>query len=112
MKTNWSRKKIRDKFSGMTKADGAPMSRQQIHMMRKKARRICLTCGDPAIGVYCLKHTVAARERMRHRLNYHRRLRNSQSYLLQKEARKRGHTPGHMNGRRSARVARLKASRN
>ena len=63
MKTNWSRKKIRDRFTGLKKADGTPMSRQQIHMMRKKARGICLTCDQPALGVYCLKHTVAARER-------------------------------------------------
>jgi hypothetical protein len=90
MKTNsnWSRKRIRDKFTGMTKEDGTPMSRQQIHMMRKKARGICLTCDQPAVGVYCLKHTIAARERMRKRQNYHRRLRKSPSYVLQKKARK------------------------
>jgi hypothetical protein len=88
MKRNWSRKKIRDKFTGMKKSDGTPMSRQQIHMMRKKARGICLTCDKPALGVYCLKHTIAARERMRRRLKYQRRLRNSQSYLLQKRARR------------------------
>ena len=88
----WSRKKIRDKFSGLLKADGTPMSRQQIHMLRKKARGICLTCGEPAIGVYCLKHTIAARERMRQKLKYRRRLRNSSSYLLEKEVRsKRRH---------------------
>lgn len=68
------------------------MSRQQIHMARKKARGICLTCGEPAIGVYCLKHTIAARERMRQKLKYRRRLRNSSSYLLEKEVRsKRTH---------------------
>jgi hypothetical protein len=68
------------------------MSRQQIHMLRKKARGICLTCGTPAIGVYCLKHTIAARERMRQKLKYRRRLRNSSSYLLEKEVRsKRNH---------------------
>ena len=42
----WSRKKIRDRFSGLLKADGTPMSRQQIHMARKKAQGICLTCGE------------------------------------------------------------------
>src|SRR5208337_419188 len=89
---SWSRKKIRDKFAGLTKADGTPMSRQQIHMLRKKARCICLTCGAPAIGVYCLKHTIAARERMRQKLKYRRRLRNSSSYVLEKEVRsKRNH---------------------
>ena len=92
---SWSRKKIRDKFAGLTKADGTPMSRQQIHMMRKKAHGICLTCGAPAIGVYCLKHTIAARERMRQKLKYRRRLRNSSSYVLEKEVRsKRRHAGG------------------
>lgn len=91
----WSRKKIRDRFAGMLKADGTPMSRQQIHMLRKKARGICLTCGEPAIGVYCLKHTIAARERMRQKLKYRRRLRNSSSYVLEKEVRsKRQHAAG------------------
>jgi len=83
----WSRKKIKDQFSGMLKADGSPMSRQQVHMLRKKARGLCLTCGEPAIGVYCLKHTIAARERMRKKLKYVRRLRNSASYLLEKQTR-------------------------
>jgi hypothetical protein len=87
MKRTWSRKKIRDKFTGMTKADGSPMSRQQIHMLRKKARGICLTCGKPAIGVYCLRHTIRARERMRVRLNYRRRLRGAPSYVLQERER-------------------------
>ena len=87
MKTTWSRKKIRDKFTGMKKADGSPMSRQQIHMLRKKARGICLTCGKPALGVYCLEHTIKARERMRVRLNYHRRLRGAPSYVLQEKER-------------------------
>jgi hypothetical protein len=62
-------------------------------MMRKKARGICLTCGAPAVGVYCLKHTIAARERMRHKLKYRRRLRKSPSYVLAKQAgSKRGST--------------------
>ena len=87
MKTTWSRKKINDEFSNLKKKDGTPMSRQQIHMARKKAAGICLTCGEPAVGVYCLKHTVAARERMRERLKYQRRLRNSPSYVLEKEVR-------------------------
>jgi hypothetical protein len=85
----WSRKKITDEFTGMLKADGTPMSRQQVHMLRKKARGLCLTCGEPAIGVYCLKHTIAARERMRRKLKYRRRLRNSASYLLEKQSRTR-----------------------
>jgi hypothetical protein len=85
----WSRKKIVDEFTGMLKADGTPMSRQQVHMLRKKAQGLCLTCGEPAIGVYCLKHTIAARERMRRKLKYRRRLRNSASYLLEKQSRTR-----------------------
>ena len=90
---NWSRKKIKDQFTGLLKADGTPMSRQQIHMARKQARGICLTCGEPALGVYCLKHTVAARERMRHRLKYSQRLRQSPSYILESTARSKGRIP-------------------
>ena len=87
MKKKWSRKKIYDAFTTMRKADGTPMSRQQIHMLRKKEQGICLTCSEPAIGVYCLKHTIAARERMRQKLHYRRRLRSSPSYILEKQAR-------------------------
>jgi hypothetical protein len=87
MKKSWSRKKIDDEFTGMLKADGTPMSRQQVHMLRKKVRGICLTCGQPALGVYCLKHTVAARERMRQKLKYRRRLRKSPSYTLEQQVR-------------------------
>lgn len=87
MKKTWSRKKIQDEFTGMVKADGSPMSRQQIHMLRKKVRGICLTCGEPAIGVYCLKHTIAARERMRQKLKYRRRLKKSPSYILENQVR-------------------------
>ncbi len=86
-KSSWSRKKISDEFTGMVKADGSPMSRQQIHMLRKKVRGICLTCGEPAIGVYCLKHTIAARERMRQKLKYRRRLKKSPSYILENQVR-------------------------
>lgn len=89
MKKKWSRKKIHDEFTTMLKADGTPMSRQQIHMLRKKAQGVCLTCSEPAIGVYCLKHTIAARERMREKLHYRRRLRTSPSYVLEKQARSR-----------------------
>jgi hypothetical protein len=97
MKTRtWSRKKIKDKFCGLLKRDGTQMSRQQIHMLRKRARGLCLTCGEPAVGVYCLKHTIAARERMRRKLKYRRRLLNSASYLLEEKqavrAQRRGKT--------------------
>jgi hypothetical protein len=108
----WSRKKIRDKFAGLLKADGSPMSRQQIHMARKKARGICLTCGAPAIGVYCLKHTIAARERMRQKLKYRRRLRNSSSYVLEKEVRsKRNHKGVRLTATRRSRRAGALAKR-
>ena len=80
MKKTWSRKKVIDEFTGMLKADGTPMSRQQIHMLRKKARGICMICAEPAVGVYCLKHTIAVRERMRKKLKYRRRLLKSPSY--------------------------------
>ena len=104
----WSRKKIVDEFTGTLKADGTPMSRQQVHMLRKKARGLCLTCGAPAIGVYCLKHTIAARERMRKKLKYRRRLHNSASYILEKESHSRSKKRG--NGHASlGRLARGKS---
>ncbi len=114
-KKSWSRKKITDQYTGMLKADGTPMSRQQVHMLRKKARGICLTCGQPAIGVYCLKHTVAARERMRQKLKYRRRLKQSPSYLLEKESRTKGpikrRATGPVGGRLNARAARMPRSK-
>lgn len=109
MKKDWSRKKLYDEFTGMTKADGTPMSRQQIHMLRKKARGICLTCGAPAIGVYCLKHTIAARERMRQKLKYRRRLRKSPSYTLERQVRSRRRLARGRSVRRLERMPRSKA---
>ena len=85
------------------------MSRQQVHMLRKKARGICLTCGKPAIGVYCLEHTIKARERMRARLNYRRRLKGAPSYVLQEKERSKAH-PARPSGR-APRSVRSKASR-
>jgi hypothetical protein len=87
MKKTWSRKKINDEFTSMLKADGTPMSRQQIHMLRKRARGICMICSEPAVGVYCLKHTIAVRERMRRKLKYQRRLLKASSYAAQARAR-------------------------
>jgi hypothetical protein len=87
---NWSRKKIVDEFTGMLKADGTPMSRQQIHMLRKKAKGICLTCGKPSVGVYCAEHTIQARERMRKVLHSKRRHLNSPSYHLEESAKLKG----------------------
>lgn len=114
MKKSWSRKKIQDEFTGMVKADGTPMSRQQIHMLRKKARGLCLTCGEKAIGVYCLKHTIAARERMRQKLKYRRRLRKSPSYILESQARSKRRVARARGGRAASpvapRVARSKAA--
>jgi len=81
------------------------MSRQQVHMLRKKARGLCLTCGAPAIGVYCLKHTIAARERMRRKLKYRRRLRNSASYILEKESRAKGRGVGRLTRSKSRSTA-------
>jgi hypothetical protein len=102
MKKTWSRKKINDEFTGLFKADGTPMSRQQIHMLRKKARGICLTCGEPAIGVYCLKHTIAARERMREKLRSQRRLVKAASHVPAKKPK----TPRLAKGRKSLAKAR------
>jgi hypothetical protein len=102
----WSRKKISDEFTGMLKADGTPMCRQQIHMARKKARGVCLTCGEPAVGVYCLKHTIAARERMRLKLKYRRRLRQSPSYILEQSARSKRRIPPRV---RAEQVKRLRS---
>jgi hypothetical protein len=110
-KKSWSRKKINDKFTGMVKADGTEMSRQQVHMLRKKAQGICLTCGEAAIGVYCLKHTIAARERMRRKLKYRRRLRKSPSYLLEKEVRSKRRLTGMRAVTRSRGRGTTKASR-
>ena len=94
----------------MLKADGTPMSRQQIHMLRKKARGLCLTCGEPAIGVYCLKHTIAARERMRQKLKYRRRLRKSPSYILESEARTKRRVAKARGARSTAKAPRSKAA--
>ncbi|MDB6029155.1 MAG: hypothetical protein JWM68_5378 [Verrucomicrobiales bacterium] len=76
--------KIKDKFTGMKKGDGTPMSRQQIHMLRKRARGICWICSEPAIpdGYFCLRHQIAARERMRKKLGCKKRYKGSESYVL------------------------------
>jgi hypothetical protein len=105
MKKTWSRKKINDEFTGLKKADGTPMSRQQVHMMRKKAKGLCLTCGEPAIGVYCLKHTVAARERMRQKLKYRRRLRKSPSYIIEQQVRSKRRLSRARNAAKAAEAA-------
>lgn len=79
----YSRVKIHDEFTDLKKANGKPMSRQQIHMMRKKSQGKCLTCGEDALGVYCLKHQVRVREAARKKLKYSRRLKTSMSYVAQ-----------------------------
>src|SRR5579872_6791838 len=110
MKKQWSRKKIYDRFTTMRKADGTPMSRQQIHMLRKKAEGLCLTCSEPAIGVYCLKHTIAARERMRRKLHYRRRLKTSPSYVLEQQARSKGRNTRMRSGLRQGGLRRFGAT--
>jgi hypothetical protein len=74
--------RIKDEFSGKLKADGAPMSRQQIYRLRKRARNLCPACGEPAVGFYCLKHTVTERERMRRKLSSKRRFTSARSYVM------------------------------
>jgi hypothetical protein len=80
-----SRYKIRDRFTNMKKADGTPMSRQQIHMLRKRAKGICWICSKPALkgGYFCLEHQVQARERMRKKLGCRRRNLGATSYALE-----------------------------
>ena len=73
-------KKIVDQFSGLLKRDGTPMSRQQIHMLRKKMKGICQVCGEPAIGVHCPEHAAKAREKARYRVRSRRRYWNAESY--------------------------------
>lgn len=79
--------KIKDKFTGMKKADGTPMSRQQIHMLRKRERGICWICNEPSIpgGYFCLNHQIAARERMRKKLGCKKRYKGSESYVLKEK---------------------------
>jgi hypothetical protein len=78
--------KIVDEYTNMLKADGKPMSRQQIHMLRKKAKGLCYICNRPAVGVHCLEHTIQARERMRKKLGCKRRHKKSPSYILKAAA--------------------------
>jgi hypothetical protein len=82
--------KIRDRFTNMRKADGTPMSRQQIHMLRKRARGICWICSKPAIkgSYFCIEHQVKARERMRKKLGCRRRNLGATSYSLEKKLRR------------------------
>ena len=83
--------KIRDRFTNMKKADGTPMSRQQIHMLRKRARGICWICSKPALkgGYFCLEHQIQARERMRKKLGCRRRNLGATSYALEQKKRTR-----------------------
>ena len=79
--------KIQDEFTNMKKADGTPMSRQQIHMLRKRAKGICWICNKPALkgGYFCLDHQVEARERMRKKLGCRRRNWGAESYALEEK---------------------------
>ena len=82
--------KIKDKFSNMKKADGTPMSRQQIHMLRKRAKGLCWICSEPALpgGYFCVEHQVQSRERMRERLGCRRRNHGADSYALEEKLKK------------------------
>jgi len=73
-------KKIADQFTGLLKRDGTPMSRQQVHMLRKKMKGLCQVCGEPAIGVHCVEHAAKAREKARRRIRSRRRYWNADSY--------------------------------
>lgn len=83
--------KIIDRFTNMKKADGTPMSRQQIHMLRKRARGLCWICNKPALegGYFCLDHQIQARERMRKKLGCRRRNLGATSYKLDEARSKR-----------------------
>lgn len=84
--------KIQDRFTNMKKADGTPMSRQQIHMLRKRARGLCWICSQPALkgGYFCIDHQIQARERMRKKLGCRRRNKGAASYALEEKKAKRG----------------------
>src|SRR4051812_24207866 len=86
-----NRFKIRDRFTNMKKADGTPMSRQQIHMLRKRSKGICWICSNHAIkgSYFCVEHQVKARERMRKKLGCRRRNLGATSYLLERRKRSR-----------------------
>ncbi len=83
--------KIIDRFTNMKKADGTPMSRQQIHMLRKRARGLCWICSKAALegGYFCLDHQIQARERMRKKLGCRRRNTGAASYKLKEKAQAR-----------------------
>ncbi len=91
----------------MKKADGTPMSRQQIHMLRKRAKGICWICSKPALegGYFCLEHQIQARERMRKKLGCRRRNRGALSYRLKKQTKVRA-KPRKVSARGSSRTPR------
>ena len=74
--------KIEDEFTGLLKRDGTPMSRQQIHMLRKKLQGLCQVCGQPAVGVHCRDHAIKVRERARQKISSRRRYWNADSYVV------------------------------
>jgi len=86
MPKKWSREKIQDQFTGLLKKDGTPMSRQQLHILRKKAKGLCVVCSKPALGIHCLEHSVEARERQRKINKSRKRLKNAMSYKAEREA--------------------------
>lgn len=86
--------KIQDEFTDMKKADGTPMSRQQIHMLRKRARGLCWICSEKAIpgGYFCVEHQIQARERMRRKLGCRRCNAKAASYVMEEKLKKRAKT--------------------
>ncbi|MDB5258995.1 MAG: hypothetical protein JWO73_203 [Candidatus Taylorbacteria bacterium] len=77
--------RILDKFKNAKKADGTPMSRQQKHMLRKRAKSMCWICTEPALAdcTLCLTHLVANRERARKKIGCKSRHLRSTSYTLE-----------------------------
>jgi hypothetical protein len=95
--------KIQDRFTNMKKADGTPMSRQQIHMLRKRARGLCWICSKPALkgGYFCVEHQIQARERMRKKLGCRRRNKGAASYALEKKTKRSGRRPAPSHGKQA-----------
>jgi hypothetical protein len=69
---------IRDEFTDL------PVSRQRKYQLRMGRDQRCLICGKPAvIDRFCLKHSVANRERTRNKVGWKRRNSNAISYRLE-----------------------------
>ena len=74
-------KAIKDEFSDL------PISRQRKYQLRMKRDMRCTMCGKPLVGgVFCLKHWVETRERIRKKLGCKRRYYNTPGYKLEAKA--------------------------